>query len=106
MGHPDCGGNADVRQVHRIDAARPDLLDERRIAAPEADVMPHASEVHRQRGTPAACTENRDRTHYARTPRRGSVPIRSRPRFVRWRKRMSTDAQHAAATASAGAAVA
>ena len=92
----DGGRQRNVGQVHDVGAARRDRVDDGLIARPQPDVVADPSQVHRQRRPPASRPEYRNHCHQARAPNRRSVPARSRARLPRCRKRMSTEAAHAA----------
>jgi len=70
--------------------------------------MPLAGEMNRKRRPPAPGAEDsddprrQDGRHYARAPKRRSVPVLRRITFDRWRNTISTQAAEATATTDAG----
>src|SRR6185503_19766256 len=95
-------GQRHVREVDRVGASRHHLVDQGGVARPQPHLVPEAPEMHRERRAPAAGAEDGDPAHYTRTPRRCSVPVRSRRTFERWRKTISAAAEAAATTIGGG----
>src|SRR5262245_36632152 len=82
----DAGWTVDVLQVEGVAARRPHSVDDLSRAGPEADGGARPREVDRQPHAPAATADDADsQRHARRSPRRRSVPAKSRPMFSWWR---------------------